>query len=247
MSTPHSVRAAVHVHTTWSFDGHWPLGELATALRRRGYDAMLTAEHSQSLTPEQWLRYQEACAAVTTPDFLVVPGLEYRDTENVVHLPTWGVDLPHLGDRMEPGSLISDVADHDGVAVLAHPARRDAWRRVKPAWVVGLSGVEIWNRKYDGWRPSGPGEALAHEHGLPTFASLDFHRRRQFAPLATRIDVAGRYDAAGVVAALRAGRVSPEFLGRPVDTWSRGAPRAALGCADAGRRLAATTVRRLRP
>ncbi|GAA1969422.1 hypothetical protein GCM10009798_32500 [Nocardioides panacihumi] len=241
-----SARVAVHLHTGWSFDGHWPLERLVRILRRRGYDAMLTAEHSQSLSPEQWERYQEACAALTTPDFLVVPGLEYRDADNVVHVPVWGERMPHLGDRRETGELLADVAGHGGAAVLAHPARRAAWTLVRPEWVPLLSGVEVWNRKYDGLRPSDPGATLARERDLPALASLDFHRRRQLAPLATRIDVDGPLETSTVVTALRAGRVRPEFLGRPVATWTRGAPSVALRGAEEGRRMAAATVRRLR-
>jgi hypothetical protein len=241
------VRAAVHVHSTCSFDGHWPLERLVCSLRRRGYRAVLTAEHSQSLDAEQWRRYQEECARLSGPQFLVLPGLEYRDTDNVVHIPTWGEDMPHLGDHVDIDRLLRTVAQHEGVSVLAHPDRRDAWTRVHEDWVGLLSGVEVWNRKYDGWRPGSAGRALARDHALPTFGSLDFHRRRQFAPVATRIDVDGPLGAAALLAALRAGRAEAEFLGRPVSTWTRGAPGTALAAADTSRRLAASTVRRLRP
>lgn len=238
------LRAAVHVHTTRSFDGRWPLPALAAALRRRGYDAVLTAEHSQSLDPDTWAAYREECARASSPGFLVVPGVEYRDADNVVHVPTWG-PLPHLGDRVDVGALLARVEELRGVAVWAHPGRRDAWDRFDPEWARLLRGVELWNRKYDGWRPPPRAAELAASWGLPGYASLDFHRRRQFFPLATRIEVAGPVTVEAVVAALRAGRVSPEFLRRPLRDWQSGLPRRLLDGAEAGRFVAARTARRL--
>ena len=41
------IRAAVHVHSEWSYDGSWPLTRIATAFSRRGYRAVLMAEHDR--------------------------------------------------------------------------------------------------------------------------------------------------------------------------------------------------------
>lgn len=240
------IRAAVHIHTSWSFDGTWDLARTARALRRRGYRAMLTAEHSQSLDEGAWRRYQNACSAVSREDFVVVPGLEYRDAEDVVHVPTWGVK-DHLGDRVDVGDLLTRVAQAGGVAVWAHPGRRHAVDAFDPAWIPDLAGIEVWNRKYDGWQPSGQALDIAAAHGIPALGSLDFHRRRQFAPLATRIEVRGTVGSTSIVEALHQGRVVPQFLRQPVTRWSGGVPARGLAVADEVRRLAATTLRRIGP
>jgi predicted metal-dependent phosphoesterase TrpH len=240
-----SIRAAVHVHTDWSFDGTWPLAQLAAALRRRGYGAMLTAEHCQSLDEESWRRYRALCAELSSSDFLVLPGVEYRDAANVVHLPTWG-DLPHLGDGVDVGDLLSRVRELGGVAVWAHPGRRHAVDAFDPAWLALLGGVEVWNRKYDGWQPNHVAADLAEKHALARFATLDFHRRRQFAPLVTRIEVTGAPSEASVVDAVHAGRVRPEFLRVDVRTWLDGPPAKALSSVDASRKRVLGVLRRRR-
>ena len=236
----------MHVHTSWSFDGHWSLQAVAAALRRRGYDAMLTAEHCQSLDGESWTRYRAECARLSTPGFLVLPGIEYRDADNVVHIPTWG-DLPHLGDRLPIGDLVTRVSSAGGVAIMAHPGRRGAWQRFDDAWVEHLSGVEVWNRKYDGWRPGPHGVRLGLDAGLPAYASLDFHRRRQLVAPGDRHLRRRRTGWRLGAARLR---------GHPRGTSARDAARQAVGplpfrprrlllaAADGGRRSTLEVVRR---
>ncbi len=54
------IRAAVHVHTDWSYDGSWDLEALARELKRRGYGAVLTAEHDRTFDAGRWARYRGA-------------------------------------------------------------------------------------------------------------------------------------------------------------------------------------------
>ncbi len=89
------IRAAAHVHTDWSYDGSWGLEALVAELKRRGYGAVLTAEHDRTFDPERWQRYREACAAAAEAVGIpVVAGIEYSDADNVVHVPVWGSTPP---------------------------------------------------------------------------------------------------------------------------------------------------------
>ena len=113
------IRAAAHVHTDWSYDGSWELEALVRELKRRGYGAVLTAEHDRTFDPERWERYRAACAvaegALRIP---VCPGIEYSDADNVVHVPVWGVDTPESLDKLATDLLAdrSIYTDADGVA-----------------------------------------------------------------------------------------------------------------------------------
>src|ERR1044072_5927897 len=83
----------------------------------------------------------------------VGPGIEDSDPENRGHGLVWG-PVPFLGEGLETATVLERAAYHGGAAVLAHPARRTAWKAFRDEWTPFLLGIEVWNRKYDGWAPS---------------------------------------------------------------------------------------------
>ena len=227
-----AVRAAVHVHSDWSDDGSWPIERIVQAFRRRRYRVLVMTEHSRGWTDDTYRRYTESCARVSTPDLLVVPGIEYNDPDNRIHVLVWG-DVPFFGSTPSVGDLLRHVTASQGVAVLAHPWRRDAWRHIEPAWLDHFSGIELWNRKYDGWAPSQAAADLIERTGLPAFAGLDFHSARQFFPLSLNLDLASDADdgptTEAVLRSLRTGSFVPEFISRDITALATGMPRRMAG------------------
>jgi hypothetical protein len=106
-----------------------------------------------------------------------------------------------------------------------------------------LSGIEVWNRKTDGWAPSESGLELAHQTGATPFVGVDFHDRRQFFPLAMNLSIAGSVTEAAVIECLRHGHVGATAFGAPALSFSRGGPRAVVATAERWRRSAAAFVR----
>jgi hypothetical protein len=244
------------VHSEWSHDATWRLGDIAEAFADRGYDVVLLSDHCQQFSPDRWTEYRAACAAASTDRVLLVPGVEYNDLDNVVHVPVWG-DVRFYGREVpDTGRLLVEVTGDGGIAVLAHPWRRDAWRRYDPKWTPYLSAIEVWNRKYDGIAPNRNAAALARREGLPDFVAVDFHSSRQFFPLAVRLELEevrvngeGQIDLAAVHGALRAGRFAPVFRDRPLETILHGAGLRVAELAEGARRAARPAVsaaRRLR-
>jgi hypothetical protein len=162
------------------------------------------AEHDRTFDADRWRAYRGACARASTGGALLIPGIEYSDAENDVHVPTWGAHT-FLGAGRPTGELLDDAHAAGALTVLAHPDRRDAWRRIDPALGRLLWAVEIWNRKYDGWAPGESACALARTFGLTGFVGLDFHTARQFAPLAMTGEMPGAVDEPSVLGALRDG------------------------------------------
>jgi hypothetical protein len=240
-----AVRIAPHVHSTWSYDGSWALEELARAFARRGYGAVLLAEHDRTFDSGQWAAYREACAEASAHGAVLVPGIEYSDAENRVHVPVWGAE-EFLGRGRSTAELLVDAQAAGGVSVLAHPARRDAWRALTPEAFAHLSGIEIWNRKYDGWAPSGVALELAARHDRPPFVGLDFHTARQFFPLALggRVERAASVEA--VLSALRAGELAPTAFTRPAQGFARGPAGEAVRAGEFVRGSLARAVRQAR-
>lgn len=244
-------RLAMHVHSSWSYDGTWSLAAIATAFRRRRYDAVLLCEHDRSMSADRLDAFRSQCKA-ESKGIVLVPGVEYSDADNIVHLPTWG-PVPFLGADRPTGEVLREVRGHGGVSLLAHPSRNDAWSRIDPSWAPFLAGVEVWSRKYDGWRPNQRALAFAAEHELPLIASLDFHRRRQFAPLALHI-AAHATVAAGhpppqsfLIESLADGQGTAHAAGMPVTSWATGKPAKLLAALNQSRRGAAWAIRKVNP
>jgi predicted metal-dependent phosphoesterase TrpH len=243
------VRAAAHVHSEWSDDASWTLPEIAAAFAKRHYDVVLLCEHSRGFAASDWDAYLAACAAASTDRLLLVPGIEYNDRDNVVHVPVWG-DLPFFGEQPDIAELLAKVRAEDGVSVLAHPWRKDAWRRYDPAWAPFLTAMEVWNRKYNGLAPDRRAIELARTAGLPEFAALDFHTSRQFFPLAMALQlensgVGARVDRDAVYTALRSGSFTPMLFSSSALRFMRGPALRTLETIESARRTVAAGLRRL--
>ncbi len=216
------IRAAAHVHSDWSYDGSWPLQRIASFFKRAGYGCVLTSEHDESFTADRWRCYRDACTNNSEGDFLIVPGIEYSDPMNIVHVLVWG-NIPFLGARRETEEVLREVKEYQGVAVLAHPSRRQAWQKFKSEWVPLLLGMEQWNRKVDGVAPSPEAIAIMKQNPqLFPFVGLDFHRINQFFPLAMTFELAGGLVEDVIMNCLLKKKVRAEIMGIPIDCFSQG-------------------------
>lgn len=238
-----SLRAAMHVHSAWSYDAHLALEELVGPFRRHRYDIVFMCEHDREFSQSRWEAYKEACAAVSRDGVLFVPGIEYADPDDRVHVPVWGAS-DFLGSGLPTSELLRRVDDCGGFAVLAHPARRDAWEIVDPTWLSLLGGIEVWSRKWDGWAPNrrAAGWVAGGSH-LPV-ASLDLHRLNQFFPLSLRLELAGAVSRETAVQALRSASARPQFRRFPVSLMTSPPMASCLAQAE---RLRRPLVRILRP
>jgi hypothetical protein len=237
-----ALRVACHVHSDWSYDGKWQLGSISRLFGSLGYDAVLMAEHDRGFSEDRWQAYREACGEASRRGALLVPGIEYSDASNVVHLPVWG-DVPFLGEGLDPGELLPRAAELGASSVFAHPARRDAAEEFDPSWARHLIGVEWWNRKYDGYAPGAEtGRALA-SHGAVPFASMDFHTSRQLVPLAMVLDSEQGLSVEGVYGALRARRCRAEVLGVSALRFTRGRGNRAARAVEGTRKFVARRLR----
>jgi hypothetical protein len=235
------IIAACHVHSDWSYDGSWPLKSLRDRFQRRGDRVLLMTEHDRGFTVRRFSEYRAACAEAGSSQILIVPGIEYSDKDNRVHVLVWGA--PFLGEGLPTGEMLEAVRAANGVAVLAHPSRKQVWRDFVPYWADRLLGVEAWNRKYDGWSPSNTAPMLLQSPKLIPFAGLDFHTDRQSFPLAMALDLPGAVTEEEVFACLRSRSCSARAFGIPLDHNLLRSSMPVLGAAEQGRRKVASIVR----
>ena len=234
------------MHSDWSYDGKWSLDRLARTFSGRGYRAVLITEHDQGFDEERRLKHRDACRKASSDKILLVPGIEYSDPTNVIHLLVWG-NIPFLGSKVAPERVLSAVSEARGAVVFAHPSRKAAWKQFKPEWKSGILGIELWNRKTDGWAPSRDAQPLLELSNAVPFVGMDFHDARQFFPMATILDVdAPVITEETVLAALRARRCASQAFGRDVMALSNGFGTRAFDAAESARRTAALFYRTFR-
>jgi hypothetical protein len=236
------IVAACHIHSVWSYDGSWSLEELRARFSRRGCRILMMTEHDRGFTTSRLDEYRAACAEASSERLLIVPGIEYSDATNRVHVLVWG-RLPFLGEGLPTSRLLDAVKAGDGLAVLAHPSRKSAWQCVQSQWADQLLGIEVWNRKYDGWAPGEAARELLPTSTAIPFVGLDFHTERQLFPLAMAVELSTTVTEETVLDSLRARRCSPRAFGFPLDHHAVRTSLPVLGVAEQSRRLAASIVR----
>ena len=130
------------------------------------------------------------------------------------------------------------------MAILAHLGRRDVWRILEDEWLNRVHGVELWNRKYDGYAPNPHAARLIRSRSeLLPFVSLDFHTARQLHPLAMVLGLTGDIGEAQVLDAIKARRASPTAFGIAATRLAEGPARPAMHAVERGRRRIAAAVR----
>jgi hypothetical protein len=168
--------------------------------------------------------------------------MEYSDARNIVHILVWG-PVPFLGEGVPTAELLSAVKAANGVAVLAHPSRRDAWKEFNPAWRENLLGIEAWNRKTDGWAPGRNSPLLLSATGILPFVGMDFHDQNQFFPMSMELNMSGRVNEQAVLDCLRSLECHARVFGCPAEQVTKGLNGIALEIAEYCRRNAAKTFR----
>jgi PHP domain len=236
------VLAACHVHSKWSYDGSWSLEDLRAKFSRRGCRVLMMTEHDRGFTAGRLDEYREACARASSDKILVVPGIEYSDATNRVHVLVWG-PVPFLGEGLPTSKMLEAVKAADGLAVLAHPSREDAWKTFEPSWAGQLLGIEVWNRKYDGWAPSQTAPALLLTASAIPFVGLDFHTQRQSFPLTMTLDIQGDVSEETVLESLRSRRCYARAFSQPLNQSMVRNSLPVLNMAERSRRMGASIVR----
>jgi hypothetical protein len=244
-TTKRTITAAFHVHSEWSYDAEIPLSEIAALFHDKQCDAVFMCEHDRGFSQDRLDDYTRACEQAGLAGPLLVPGIEYADPEDRVHVPVWG-PVPFLGEEVPTGELLRAVAAHGGAAVLAHPVRRDAWKTFVPEWLELCGGIEIWTRKWDGWAPNPRACQIAEEAGLVGFGALDLHRQHQMFPLRMELELDGALSVESCVEALRRGHCRALIGGRPVAPLTHGGVGAAAQAVERVRRPVWRQGRRVR-
>ena len=182
------LRGILHIHSTFS-DGEETLERLAENLKGLGLQFMAVSDHAEVFDSDRMARYVQLCAALSTPKFLVIPGLEYASHAGL-HILGYGVT--ERTRAKDPDGIVDGIHQAGGLVVLAHP----------PAGCINLitsvkhkfDGIEVWNGRYDGVHAPRPHsfQLLRRIRGVnprvSAFGGVDLHKKEQLRKLIT-VDV----------------------------------------------------------
>jgi len=202
------MKALLHVHSDFSYDGKNSLDDLARWGRGRGLDALLLSEHVNDFDDDKMRRLVARCESLAGTGAVLVPGLEFA-VEGGFHI--LGFALRRFRSTVKPVEAVRFIRDEGGLAVLAHPARyRGAWP--EPEVMAMLDGIEVWNATYDGrFVPSGRilrayGERAGTMTAARPFGGQDLHAVTQNRLVVT--EAPGARTVTALLEGLRAGTAS---------------------------------------
>lgn len=201
------MKALLHVHSSYSYDGVPSLEDLSEWGASRGLDLLFLTEHTNDFDAGKMDRLVQHCDALSERRCRLVPGLEFA-VRGGFHL--LGYNVRRFEPIVDPVAASAFIRDQGGVAVLAHPSRYGgAWP--ERSAIEALDGIEVWNVRYDG-RFLPPGRLVsrvAHERlarrPLLLFGGQDLHETTSRRLVTTTSEAGG--GVGGFVDALRSGDV----------------------------------------
>lgn len=202
-----------HIHSTHSFDGKLDLRDLHELLRSHGVNVALMSEHIESLKLGDIQRFIEECRQVSTPDCVLIPGIEIDELNILI----FGVR------RVDEYDGVLDLAQqcHRRGALIAvsHPLKLRS--ELRPEIAEMVEAVEVWNQRYDGrigprWKSIDLLSRLRLSNPqIVPLSGLDFHSTSDFANIYMEVD--GCQPSIEVLDAVRSGRHRIVNAGRTVE------------------------------
>jgi len=203
------MRGVLHVHSVFS-DGEEKLERIVDTLRQAGMKFIGVSDHAEVFDDQRMQSYVALCESLSTPDFLIIPGLEFAFKGGSIHILGYGITRRIRAATME--QLVDGIHEAGGIAVLAHPP-------VGSINMIGsikakLDGIEVWNARYDGVvAPRADSFQLLRRIRLSNekasaFCGIDLHQLAQARkPVYINIE-AEALERGAILSALRDGRFS---------------------------------------
>lgn len=138
-----TVKGIVHCHTTLSYDGEVPLGDLCQLLRKQGFGFVALTEHPRGVSPADYEDFVRRCREASGKDFVAIPGLEFR-CDNGVEIA--GIGVSKWLQAGAASQIVAQIRELGGFAVWVHP-----WRNgPRKGPFLDCDAVEVLNLKFDG-------------------------------------------------------------------------------------------------
>lgn len=226
-------RGAFHLHSHYSYDSRIPLEEMAALLKNKGFSFAFMSEHAYSRNEKRFLsegefrNFIQDCRSFSSPDFLLIPGIEFGCYDNKVHiLATPFYEAFSLEGMDDASKILSVVQSRRALAVLVHPFYNQAYDRLTPKEQEGLDGFEVWNYNYQHFRGPSLGQYWAQQSWFKrspkfrAFAGLDLHQPEKVEAMGLEMELK-ELRADLIFQTIREGNYRLRALGRNFDSRGR--------------------------
>lgn len=180
------LKGAIHVHSTYSYDGVESLRSLRNFLLEKGVTFCCVTEHTDKMSVEQAQMFVQECKILSGSQFVFIPGFEVPYKK--AHILFIGTEV-FLSQKAD-AEILKMWSRKSVLTILAHPVQNGF--KLDPVMREVIDGIEIWNQQYEGNRvPRTRSAALlrALQDSNPlllAFGGIDLHRKEHLgAPLFT--------------------------------------------------------------
>lgn len=139
-------KGIMHVHSTYS-DGELSLPQLVQFFKKHGFNFLCITDHHTDpsgphhLTGQQYEQLVQECHAVSSQEFVCIPGLEFATDQD---LDILGIGLTEIIQKWDIQSLVPEIRKQGGIAILSHPSRNDFSFDMRSV-SQRVDGAEIYN------------------------------------------------------------------------------------------------------
>jgi len=164
------MKLDLHVHTRYSGDAITPPWLIMKMLRKRGVDGLAVTDHN---TVRGWRSTQEAARRHGLQLILGEEIKVYR--EGKLSGEVLGLFLNEKVGKGEPGEVIDQVRQQDGIVIIAHPFDSKKGFRNLDSFARRIDAVECLNARLPSGKINELALLFAQRHGTGMTGGSDSH------------------------------------------------------------------------
>jgi predicted metal-dependent phosphoesterase TrpH len=193
----------LHTHSSLSYDGRDPVGDLLERAASVGLDALAVTDHDEISAS------LEAVERAPEHGLVGIPGMEVTCAAG--HVLALGVEeiIPKGRPFHETVSLIHDAG---GIAVVPHPfqqSRSGVLANITKDDLTAADAIEVYNSRLLTGRANRQAKRFARSRGMPMTAGSDAHISEMVGRAVTKVDTDVR-EVDAILEAVAAGATSVE-------------------------------------
>lgn len=166
------MKADLHVHTSFSYDGVSSPKEVVRAALEKGIESICITDHSEIKGAIEAMKFGY------DKDILIVPGIEILSSSGDI----LGINVKKIiPDNLSAKDTIKEIRRQKGIAVIPHPFGKpftSFWGGEKILEMLNVDAIEVFNANIIFRKSNKKSLNFAQKFNLPFTAGSDAHKAR---------------------------------------------------------------------